>query len=53
MAFPVPHGRGDQVRNDGSRPAPRELPPEGLHTRDIHIPDLHIDTIRVSSRDFY
>ncbi|WP_137113928.1 error-prone DNA polymerase [Mesorhizobium sp. GR13] len=52
-SFPVPHGRGDQVRNGGSGPDPRELPPKGLRTRDIYIPDLHIDTIKVRSRDFH
>ncbi|RWX04967.1 DNA polymerase III subunit alpha [Rhizobium leguminosarum] len=52
-AFPLPHGRGDQVRNGGSGPDPRELPPKGLRTRDIYIPDLHIDTIKVKSRDFH
>lgn len=52
-AFPVPHGRGDQVRHGGSGPDPRELPPKGLRTRDIYIPDLHIDTIRVKSRNFH
>ncbi|MGK6313670.1 error-prone DNA polymerase [Neorhizobium sp. DT-125] len=50
--FPVPHGRGDHVRNGGSGPDPRELPPKGLRTRDIYIPDLHIDTIKVRTRDF-
>ncbi|MFW2829822.1 error-prone DNA polymerase [Sphingomonas sp. ID0503] len=52
-AFPLPHGRGDQVRNGGSGPDPRELPPKGLRTRDIYIPDLHIDTIKVKSRNFH
>lgn len=50
--FPVPHGRGDQVRHGGSGPDSREAPPRGLRTRDIYIPDLHIDTIRVKTRDF-
>jgi len=50
--FPLPHGRGDQVRHGGSGPDPRELPPNGLRTRDIYIPDLHIDTIKVKPRDF-
>jgi hypothetical protein len=45
-AFPLPHGRGDQVRGDGG-PDPRELPSKGLRTRDIYTPDLHIDTIKV------
>ncbi|MCW2359821.1 MULTISPECIES: error-prone DNA polymerase [Bradyrhizobium] len=52
-AFPLPHGRGDQIRNGGSGPDPRELPPKGLRTRDIYVPDLHIDTIKVRSRDFH
>ncbi|MBR0664872.1 DNA polymerase III subunit alpha [Roseomonas hellenica] len=51
-AFPLPHGRGDQVRSGGSGPDARELPPKGLRTRDIYIPDLHIDTIKVKGRDF-
>lgn len=51
--FPLPHGRGDQVRNGGAGPDPRELPPKGLRTRDIYIPDLHIDTIKVRSRNFH
>ena len=52
-AFPLPHGRGDQVtRVDGGQD-PRELPPKGLRTRDIYIPNLHIDTIKVKSRDYH
>jgi error-prone DNA polymerase len=49
-AFPLPHDRGDQVRNGGSGLNPRELPPKGWRTRDIYIPDLHIDTIRPRPR---
>jgi len=52
-AFPLPHGRGDEIRNGGSAPDPRELPPKGLRARDSYIRDLHIDTIRVKSRDFH
>ncbi len=52
-AFPLPHGRGDEARNGGSGPDPRELPPKGLRTRDIYIPDLHIDTIKVKGRNFH
>jgi error-prone DNA polymerase len=51
-AFPLPHGRGDQVKTGGG-PDPRELPPKGLRTRDIYTPDLHIDTIKVKSRNFH
>jgi error-prone DNA polymerase len=50
-AFPLPHGRGDQVKGGGG-PDPRELTPKGLRTRDIYTPDLHIDTIKVKSRNF-
>ena len=51
--FPLPHGRGDQVREGGSlSPDRRDLPPQGLRTRDIYISDLHIDTIKVKTRDF-
>jgi error-prone DNA polymerase len=52
-AFPLPHGRGDQVTHAGSGPDPRELPPKGLRTRDLYTPDLHIDTIKVKSRNFH
>ena len=52
-AFPLPHGRGDQVTHAGGGPDSRELPPKGLRTRDIYIPDLHIDTIKVKSRNFH
>ena len=37
-AFPLPHGRGDQVTHAGGGPDPRELPPKGLRTRDIYVP---------------
>jgi error-prone DNA polymerase len=52
MLFPLPHGRGDQVRHGGSGPDPRELPPKGLRTRDIYIPDPRSDAIKVRTRDF-
>lgn len=52
VAFPLPHGRGDQVQAGGG-PDPRELPPKGLRTRDIYIPDLHIDTVKVKTRNFH
>ena len=50
--FPLPHGRGDQVRHGGSGPDPRELPPRGLRARNIHDPYGHIDQIKVKTRDF-
>jgi hypothetical protein len=37
-AFPVFHGRGDQVTHAGGGPDPREHPPKGLRTRDIYVP---------------
>ena len=33
-AFPLSHGRGDQVTHGGGGPDPRELPPKGLRARD-------------------
>jgi error-prone DNA polymerase len=38
-AFPLSHGRGDEVTHAGGSPDPRELPPKGLRTRDIYVPD--------------
>ncbi|UTV41794.1 error-prone DNA polymerase (plasmid) [Ensifer adhaerens] len=51
-AFPVPHGRGDQVRHGGG-PEPRDNPKPAVQARDIYIPDLHIDTLKVKSRNFH
>jgi error-prone DNA polymerase len=52
-AFPLSHGRGDQVTHAGGGPYPRDLPPKGLRTRDIYVPDLHIDIIKAKSRNFH
>ena len=52
-AFPLSHGRGDQVTHAGGGPDPREHPPKGLRTRDIYVPDLHIDIIKAKSRNFH
>jgi len=35
-AFPLPHGRADQVTHADGGPDPRELPPKGLRTRNIY-----------------
>jgi len=51
-SFPLPHARGDEVRNGGSGPDPRNCRPRGLRSRDIYIPDLHIDNIKFKARDF-
>ena len=53
VAFPLPHGRGDEVTHAGGGPDPRDLPPKGLRTRDIYVPDLHIDIIKTKSRNFH
>ncbi len=52
--FPLPHGRGDQIRHGGSpsRPDPRDQPPRSFRARDMFEPDLHIDTLKVKARDF-
>ena len=50
-AFPLSHGRGDEVRR-GSALVDARTPSKGLRTRDIYIPDLHLDAIRVKTRDF-
>ncbi|MFU0505833.1 error-prone DNA polymerase [Pseudaminobacter sp. NGMCC 1.201702] len=52
-AFPLPHGRGDQIRDGGgSAPDPRELPPRGIRPRDIYDPYGHIREIKVKARNF-
>ena len=51
-AFPLMHGRGDQVTHAVGGRDPRERPPRDLHTHDIYIPDLHLDTVEVKSRNF-
>jgi error-prone DNA polymerase len=51
-AFPLMHGRGDQVTHAVGGPDPREHPPRGPRTHDIYIPDLHLDTVEVKSRNF-
>ena len=51
-AFPLPHGRGDQLRHDSSGQDTGELPPKVLEARDIHSPDLPVDTIKLKTRDF-
>jgi error-prone DNA polymerase len=50
--FPLPHGRGDQVKHGGG-PDPRDNPKPAVQARDIYVPDLHIDTLKVKSRNFH
>ena len=51
-AFPLTHGRGDQVTH-ANGPDPRERQSKGFRARDIYVPDLHIDTIKVKGRNFH
>ncbi len=51
-AFPLTHGRGDQVTH-ANGPDPRERQSAGFRARDIYVPDLHIDTIKVKGRNFH
>jgi error-prone DNA polymerase len=52
-AFPVPAGRGDQVRHPGSPDAREGAGPGGRSPRDIYIRDLRLGHgIKVPTRDF-
>lgn len=51
IAFPLPHGRGDEFHHGSPAPDPRDRS-KGLRTRDMYIRDLHLDTIKVKTRDF-
>jgi hypothetical protein len=35
-AFPLPHGRGDELHHGSPPPDPRELPPRGMRARNFH-----------------
>jgi len=50
-AFPLPHGRGDEVHH-GSLPDPRGGSPRNPRARDIFIPDLTSLTISPKTRNF-
>jgi error-prone DNA polymerase len=50
--FPLPHGRGDQLRYGSSGPDLRKLPPKDLGAHGILITDPHIDTIKLKTREF-
>ncbi|GEC17590.1 hypothetical protein J2S34_002283 [Nitrobacter winogradskyi] len=51
-AFPLPYGRGDQVRHGGSGPDPREISPRSLQARNFYDNFGHIEEIRVKNRKF-
>jgi error-prone DNA polymerase len=50
-AFPLPHGRGDELHHGSPTPDRRGLP-KGPQPRNIVDPYGHIDQIRVKTRDF-
>ena len=51
-AFPLPHGRGDELHHGSPGLDPRSPPPNALEPRDIYTPALHIDSIKTKTRDF-
>jgi error-prone DNA polymerase len=51
VAFPLPHGRGDEFYHGGPSFDPRSLP-KGLKPRDPYDPYGHLDQIKVKTRDF-
>jgi error-prone DNA polymerase len=51
VAFPLPHGRGDEFHHGSPSFDPRGLP-KGPRPRDIIDPYDHIDRIKVKTRDF-
>jgi error-prone DNA polymerase len=50
-AFPLPHGRGDELHHGSPTPDPRGLP-KGPQPRNLGNTYGHIDQIRVKTRDF-
>jgi error-prone DNA polymerase len=51
VAFPLPHGRGDEFHHGGPGLDPRCLP-KGPKPRDIYDPYGHIGQIKLKARDF-
>jgi len=49
--FPLPHGRGDELRHGSPAPDPRSIP-KGLKPRNVLDPYGHIDQIRAKARNF-
>lgn len=52
VAFPLPHGRGDEFHHGGPGLDPRDRQSKGPLLRGIPVPDSHVGSIRVTSRDF-
>jgi error-prone DNA polymerase len=50
-AFPLPHGRGDEIHHGSPGLDPRSEP-KGPRPRDFYDPYGHIDQIKVKTRDF-
>lgn len=51
VAFPLPHGRGDEAYHGGPGLDPRSLP-KGFRPRDLVDPTLKVEPIKVKTRDF-
>jgi error-prone DNA polymerase len=51
VAFPVPHGRGDEFHHGSPGLDPRGVP-KGPKPRDVYDPYGHVDEIKVKTRDF-
>jgi error-prone DNA polymerase len=51
-AFPLPHGRGDQVRHGGSGPDPRDMALHAFCGRNLTNNYGHISQIVVKGRNF-
>ncbi|MGE0148013.1 MAG: error-prone DNA polymerase [Parvibaculaceae bacterium] len=51
--FPLPHGRGDQIRQGGSDPDLRAVPHKPFRARDLYDPHRHISELKVKTRDFH
>ncbi len=52
VAFPLPHGRGDEGHTGGSGTDSRSKTQQSAKPRDIYIPDLSLEAIRLRSRNF-
>ena len=51
VAFPLPHGRGDEAHHGGPGIDPRS-PPKGFRPRDLVDPTLKVEPIQIKTRDF-
>ncbi len=51
-SFPLPHGRGDQIRQGSSDPELRAVPYKPFRARDLYDPHRPISELKVKTRDF-